>query len=109
MWRSCYRDGDKVKNRTLKNLSDWPAHRIALLRAVLRGDPLMPVGDGLEIIRALPHGHVWAALGTARQIKLEQLLPRATERRSKLALALIVARLLDPASKLLSAGGKIPH
>jgi Transposase DDE domain len=101
--RESYRDGNKVKNRTLKNLSDWPADRIALLRAVLRGDPLVPAGEGLEIVRALPHGHVLAALGTARRIKLDRLLPRAAERRSKLALALIVARLLDPASKLATA------
>jgi len=101
--RESYRDGAKVKNRTLKNLSDWPAERIELLRAVLRGDTLVPAGEGLEIVRALPHGHVLAALGTARRIKLDRLLPRAAARRSKLALALIVARLLDPASKLATA------
>ncbi len=101
--RESYRDGAKVKNRTLKNLSDWPAERIELLRAVLRGDALVPAGEGLEIERALPHGHVLAALGTAQRIKLDRLLPRASERRSKLALALIVARLIDPASKLATA------
>ncbi len=101
--RESYRDGNKVKNRTLKNLSDWPADRIELLRAVLRGDALVPADEGLEIVRALPHGHVLAALGTARRIKLDRVLPRAAERRSKLALALIVARLIDPASKLATA------
>ncbi len=101
--RESYRDGAKVKNRTLKNLSDWPAERIELLRAVLRGDALAPAGEGLEIVRALPHGHVLAALGTAQRIKLDRLLPRAAARRGKLALALIVARLLDPASKLATA------
>jgi hypothetical protein len=101
--RESYRDGGKVKNRTLKNLSDWPAERIALLRAVLRGDPLVPAGEGLEIERALPHGHVLAALGTARRIGLERLLPRGRERRRQLALALIVARLLEPAAKLATA------
>ena len=101
--RESYRDGDKVKNRTLKNLSDWPAERIALLRAVLRGDRLVPAGEGVEIVRALPHGHVVAALGTARRIGLERVLPRGAARRMKLALALIVARLIDPASKLATA------
>jgi hypothetical protein len=101
--RESYRDGAKVKNRTLKNLSDWPAERVELLRAVLRGDALAPAGEGLEIVRALPHGHVLAALGTARRIKLDRLLPRAAARRGKLALALIVARLIDPASKLATA------
>ena len=101
--RESYRDGDKVKNRTLKNLSDWPAERIELLRAVLRGDRLVPAGAGVEIVRALPHGHVLAAVGTARRIGLERLLPRAAARRMTLALALIVARLIDPASKLATA------
>jgi hypothetical protein len=97
--RESYRDGSKVKNRTLKNLSDWPAERIELLRAVLRGDALVPAGAGLEIVRALPHGHVLAALGTARRIKLDRVLAR----RTRLALALIVARLIEPASKLATA------
>jgi hypothetical protein len=101
--RESYREGGKVRNRTLKNLSDWPPERIELLRAVLRGDRLAPVGEGLEIVRALPHGHVLAALGTARRIKLDRLLPRALERRTKLARALIVARLIEPASKLATA------
>jgi hypothetical protein len=101
--RESYRDGAKVRNRTLANLSKWPAAKIEALRAVLRGDPLVPAGEGLEIVRALPHGHVLAALGTARQIGLERLLPRGPERRRRLALALIVARLLDPAAKLATA------
>jgi hypothetical protein len=101
--RESYRDGAQVKNRTLKNLSDWSAERIELLRAVLRGDALVPAGEGLEIVRALPHGHVLAALGTAQRIKLDRLLPRASGRRGKLGLALIVARLVDPASKLATA------
>jgi hypothetical protein len=101
--RESYRDGAKVKNRTLANLSDWPAEQIETLRAALRGDKLVPASEGLEIVRALPHGHVAAALGTARRIGLDRLLPRGLERRRELALALIVARLIDPAAKLATA------
>jgi hypothetical protein len=43
--RESYRDGAKVKNRTLANLSDWPAERIETLRAALRGDKLVPAGE----------------------------------------------------------------
>src|SRR3984893_12814832 len=58
----------------------------------------------VEIVRALPHGHVLAALGTARRIALDAVLPRrAPQRRRDLALALIVARLLEPAAKLATA------
>ncbi len=101
--RESYRENGKVKNRTLKNLSDWPAERVELLRAALRGDGLAPAGEGMEIERALPHGHVLAALGTARAIELDALLPRGKERRHQLALALIVARVLAPSAKLATA------
>jgi hypothetical protein len=103
--RETYREDGKVKNRTLANLSKLPIERIDTLRAALRGDPLVPLGDsGFEIRRSLPHGHVLAALATARRIGLEDLLPRrAPPRRRDLALALILARLLDPAAKLATA------
>jgi Transposase DDE domain len=101
--RESYRDGDKVKKRTLANLSRLPAETVAALRLALSGTPMVPAGEGLEIVRALPHGHVAAALGTARRIGLDRLLPTGPERRRRLALALIVARLLDPAAKLATA------
>src|SRR5436309_4702234 len=70
----------------------------------LRGDKLLPAAAAVEIVRALPHGHVLAALGTARRIALDAVLPRrAPQRRRDLALALIVARLLEPAAKLATA------
>jgi hypothetical protein len=101
--RESYRDGDRVRNRTLANLSEWPAEQIETLRAALRGDKLVPAGEGFEIVRALPHGHVAAALGTARGIGLDRILPYGSDRRRQLALALIVARLIDPAAKLATA------
>jgi len=102
--RESYREAGKTKNRTLANLSRWPAERIEQLRAVLRGDQLLPAIEAVEIVRALPHGHVLAALGTARRIALDAVLPRrAPQRRRDLALALIVARLLEPAAKLATA------
>jgi hypothetical protein len=103
--RETYREDGKVKNRTLANLSKLPIERIETLRAALRGDPLGPIGsEGFQIRRSLPHGHVLAALTVARRIGLDDLLPRrAPQRRRDLALALIVARLLDPAAKLATA------
>src|SRR6266481_1969770 len=71
--RESYREAGKTKNRTLANLSRWPAERIEQLRAVLRGDKLLPAAAAVEIVRALPHGHVLAALGTARRIALDWL------------------------------------
>src|SRR4029077_19163983 len=81
-----------------------PRHRMEQPRAVLRGDKLLPAAAAVEIVRSLPHGHVLAALGTARRIALDAVLPRrAPPRRRALALALIVARLLEPAAKLATA------
>src|SRR5438132_5979413 len=62
--RESYREAGKTRNRTLANLSRWPAERIEQLRAVLRGDKLLPAAAAVEIVRALPHGHVLAALET---------------------------------------------
>ena len=103
--RESYRQNGKVLNRTLANLSDWPAEKVQSLRAVLRGDRMMPAGEGgFEIRRSLPHGHVVAALATARQIGLDDLLPRRGSRRHRaLAFGLMIARLLDPAAKLATA------
>jgi len=102
--RESYREDGKTKKRTLANLSAWPAEQIEQLRAVLRGVRLLPASEAIEIVRSLPHGHVLAALGTARRIDLEGLLPRrAPPRRRDLALAMIIARLLDPAAKLATA------
>lgn len=102
--REGYRENGKTKNRTLANLSHWPTERIEQLRAVLRGERLLPASQSVQITRALPHGHVLAALGTARRIDLDALFPRRVPRRKRdLACALIIARLLDPAAKLATA------
>ncbi len=100
--RESYRDGDKVKTRTLANLSRWPEAKIEALRRVLKG-AAVAVPERLTIERSLPHGHVAAVLGMARKLGLERLVRRRPERLAKLALALIVARVLEPAAKLATA------
>jgi hypothetical protein len=108
--RETYRDGDKVKNRTLANLTKWKPEKIAALRAVLRDERLVP-GDGFEILRSLPHGHAAAALAVARRRGLDPrvttatLMPSGARRTRLLALAMIIARLIDPAAKLATARG----
>ena len=68
--RESYREAGKTKNRTLANLTRWPAERIEQLRAVLRGDKLLPAAEAVEIVRSRPHGRVLTALGTARHSSL---------------------------------------
>jgi Transposase DDE domain len=78
---------------------------------VLRDETLLPAGAGFEILRSLPHGHIAAALGIARRLGLDPraktaaLMPPGAPRTRLLALALIVARLIDPAAKLATARG----
>jgi len=103
--RESARVGQKIMKRTLANLSDWPAAQIDLLRRVLKGESLVAPSDALEIVRSLPHGHVAAALGTLRRIGLESDLARAASPERDLVCALIVARILTPASKLATARG----
>src|SRR5512144_2633021 len=101
--RESWREGGKVKTRTLANLTDSPEAKVEALRRVLRGETLVVAGDRFAVERSLPHGHVAAVLGTVRAIGLDRLLPRRPERLAKLVLALIVARVIEPAAKLATA------
>jgi transposase len=104
--RESYREGDKIKKRTLANLSHWPLGRIEALRRVLRGETFPARDEGLRLLRSLPHGHVAAGLGTLRKVGLDRVLSqggRQPRREVALCIAMIVARLIDPASKLATA------
>ena len=107
--RESYRQGDKFKRRTLANLSDWPAAKIEALRRVLRDEAVVPADQqALRLVRSLPHGHVAAALGMLRKLGLDRILSqggRQPRREVALCIAMIVARLIDPASKLATARG----
>jgi len=82
--RVSYRDGDKIKKRTLANLSDWPEAKVEALRRVLRGDAVAPSSpEALVMRRSLPHGHVAAALGTVRKLGLDRLLSQGGRQRRR--------------------------
>jgi Transposase DDE domain len=105
--RESYRDGDKIRKRTLANLSDWPLARIEALRLVLRDQAVAPTEqEALRLMRSLPHGHVAAVLGILHKLGLDRILSqngRQPRRDVALCTAMIVARLTDPASKLATA------
>jgi hypothetical protein len=101
--RRTYREGGKVKNETVANLSALPGHVIDLIDAGLKGTPLVPAGEAVTITRSLPHGHLAAAWAMAAQLGLPALLGPACGERD-LALALVVSRVVAPASKLSTLG-----
>src|SRR5215469_5620781 len=103
--RESSRVGHKIIKRTLANLSDWPPAQVDALRRLLKGESLVSSSDALAIERSLPHGHAAAALGTLRRSGLESDLARSASPQRDLVCALIVARILAPASKLATARG----
>ncbi len=103
--RESYRHNGKVKSRTLANLSKWPQARIEALRRVLKDEPLAAPEQALDIVRSLPHGHVAAALGTVRKLELDRLISTQPSPERDRVLALVVARVLAPGSKLATARG----
>ena len=108
--RESYRDGAKVKKRTVANLSKLPDDVIEQLRILLRGGRAVEsLEDALEVIRSLPHGHVVAVLGTLYHIGLDHIIFPAGSRELALVLAMIVARVIDPRSKLAIARGLDPE
>ena len=103
--REGWREGGKVKKRTLANLSKWPQAKIDALRRLLRNEPLVGRDEAFDIVRSRPHGHVAAVLGTLKRLRLERLIASSASPQRQRALALIVARILDPDSKLATARG----
>ena len=107
--RESYREDGKVRKRTLCNLSDWSTAHIEGLRGVLKGGTVIPADrEAFTITRSLPHGHIAAALGTAQKIGLDRILGPDGNRCRDLVLAMIVGRILDPASKLAAARALSP-
>lgn len=104
--RESYREGEKVCKRTLANLTQWPQAVVEGLRALLKGGTVVErLDEAFEIVRSRPHGHIAAVLGTVRRLGLEALIaPRRSPERDRV-LALIVARIVDPRSKLATARG----
>ena len=106
--RESFREGTRVRNRTLANLSHWPAARIEALRALLRGEALAArapaLAQSFEIARSLPHGHVAAVLGTLKRLGLDRMLEARAEARPRdLVLAMLIERVIAPHSKLATA------
>ena len=97
--RRSVRDGTKIRNETLANLSHLPDELICAIRAGLAGKTLLVAGEDFELTRALAHGHVAAVSVMAKTLGLRDLLGPACKERD-IAYALILARVVHPRPKL---------
>jgi hypothetical protein len=97
--RRTYRDGGKVRHETLANLSGLPEQVIDAIETALKGTRLVPAGEAVTITASVPHGHVAAVHAMAVKLGLPALLGPASRERD-LVLALIISRVVAPASKL---------
>ena len=88
--REAWREGGKIRKRTIANLSDWPESRIDAFRRVLRDEPFVSAEDAFTIESSLPHGHVEAILGTIRKLGLDLLIASKRSRERDLVLAYLL-------------------
>jgi transposase len=103
--RESSREGGKIHKRTLANLSALPPGAIEVLRRALKGEKLVTAGEFVQVERSTPYGHVAAVLGTVRRLKLDQVLGTKRSPERDRVLAMVVARVLAPDSKLATARG----
>ena len=98
--REGYREAGRVKTRTLANLSKLPANAVAALRQVLKGDTLIKADDAFEVLASPHHGHVQAVLQAMQRLDVAPLIASRPSRQRNLVVAMVVARILAPDSKL---------
>jgi len=97
--RRSYREGGKVRNETVGNLSHLPAHVIDLIRRALREETLVPA-DQFEVIRSLPHGDTHAVVTAMARLGFSRLLGSRRCREADLVAAMVAARVVRPHTKL---------
>ena len=100
--RRSWREGGKVRNETVANLSRLPAETIEMVRRSLAGEQFIPAAAGAAVARSLPHGHAAAVAAMARKLGFPALLGPPGPQRD-LACALVISRVIRPASKLSTA------
>ena len=98
--RESYRENGKVKKRTLANLGNLPMEQVEALRAVLRGEQMVPAAQRFEIIASKTHGDIDAVLLAMRRLGVRKLLSARPCREADLVMAMVAARIVAPHTKL---------
>ena len=98
--REAFREGGKIRKKTVANLTHWPEHLVKGLRLLLSGETLLPKDQIFRIERSKPHGHVDALLTFMRHIGLEKMISSTPSKERDLVMAMLVERLIHSSSKL---------
>jgi transposase len=98
--REAWREGKRIRKRTIANLSQWPCKKVEALRHLLRDEPMVAAREVFVIEQSIAHGHVEAVLGTIKRLGLDDLIASRRSRERDLVVAMITERLLHPCSKL---------
>lgn len=98
--RRSYREGGRVKNETLGNLSHLPDALIALIRRSLQGETFVPLGQAFEVVRSRAHGHAHAVATAMQRLGMASLIASKPCRERDLVLAMVASRILAPHTKL---------
>jgi transposase len=103
--REDHREGRRVVKKTLANLTNWPEHVVEGLHLLLKGGTVRDLKEGFTITRSLPHGHVAAVLSTLKRLGLDRLIDSRSSPPRNRVVAMIVARIINPQSKLATVRG----
>jgi transposase len=98
--REAWREGKKIRKRTVANLTQWPPEKVEALRRLLKDDPMVTAKETFIIEQSIPHGHVEAVLGTIKKLGLDELIGSRRSRERDLVVAMIAERIVHPCSKL---------
>lgn len=101
--RRTVREGDRVRNITLANLSHLPSNLIDIIRRSLKGEQFVSSGDAFKVLSTRSHGQVATVLGTIKRLGLDAIIARSPTAERQRVLGMIVARVLKPESKLATA------
>lgn len=98
--REGWRDGKKIRKRTIANLTNWPEQKVEALRRLLKDEPMVSADEAFIVERSIPHGHVEAVLHTIKSLGLDGVISSKRCRKRDLVVAMIAERLIRPCSKL---------
>ena len=98
--RESYREGKKVRKRTIANLSALSDEQIESIRAVLAGHTVRPVEELWQTVRSRAHGAVRAVRVAMQRLGFESLIASRASPERDAVCAMVAARVLAPHTKL---------